>query len=113
MQNDKKTRGPKMIFVAGGRSIEVNEWTVLDDLIKKSQDSTDRQVQLTSSNLGIGKEAAAMIVYLRGRSRWTQAKENKLVEIAHDDVLCKEFDWSSVLRGDETSEINKVLGALP
>lgn len=59
-------------------------------------DEFNRQITSESRRLGVTEKEASDIIYLRGRSRWTQEKEDKLVEMAHNGI-----PFPNILAGED------------
>jgi hypothetical protein len=64
-------------------SIEVNE-TDFNDYIHELQDVYERELEVMAFELNISTQDAALILYLRSRSRWTQEKEDYLLKLARE-----------------------------
>jgi hypothetical protein len=76
---------------------------VMDDY----QDQMDKYVQEISETLGCSYWCAGDIVYLRSRSRWTQALEDELVRL---DKLGKHPPVLAGWKGEPESEWKKITG---
>lgn len=56
----------------------------LDKAMNEWQDEMSLYIKSVATELNIGFGQAADIVYLRGRSRWTQEKEDYLIQLARE-----------------------------
>lgn len=68
----------------------------LSEVMSEWQDEMVLHIRDEATKLGISYSAAADVVYLRTRSRWTQEKEDHLISLAREgkplpDVLSGEF----------------------
>jgi hypothetical protein len=63
--------------------IEFNKATVdlVQEFINSAQDSFIQEAKNISEQLGVSESCGIDILYLRGRSRWTQELEDRLIEL--------------------------------
>ena len=67
---------------------------VVTNLVDKQMQQWDRETNELSQLYFISKHWAAAVVYLRTRSRWTQALEDQLIEMARNgEELPNMFEW--------------------
>lgn len=57
------------------------DWDELNNLMADIQDANVKYWQELSKELNISYQCAMYVCYLRGRSRWTQEKENQLIKM--------------------------------
>ena len=68
----------------------------MGDAINILQEETDRAIEAEAETLGVSFNDMSLVHYLRSRSRWTQEKEDYLIELAREgkplpNVLSGEF----------------------
>jgi|SanBayMetagenome_1026888.scaffolds.fasta_scaffold55503_3 hypothetical protein len=63
--------------------IEFNKATVdlVQGFINSAQDAFIQEAKNISEQLGVSESCGIDILYLRGRSRWTQELEDRLIEL--------------------------------
>jgi hypothetical protein len=63
--------------------IEFNKATVdlVQEFINSAQDAFIQEAKNISEQLGVSESCGIDILYLRGRSRWTQELEDRLIEL--------------------------------
>ena len=67
---------------------------VINNLFAQQQNAWQEQVNEISELFGVSDLWASCIWYLRQRSRWTQALEDQLIQMAHDgEELPNMFEW--------------------
>jgi len=76
------------------------------EVMDAMNDALVKDVERIASELDISISLAIDIHYLRTRSRWTQEKEDKIIELAHQGILplgfsCLKGDDEKILDGDE------------
>ena len=68
----------------------------IDEVMDELQDIYELAQQQTAKELELNEDDAGLILYLRSRSRWTQEKENYLIQLSKEgkklpNVLSGEF----------------------
>lgn len=81
-------------FVFNGVKVTEEEFQTL---LKESAQAMAVQEEALVKAYGISEETAGAIVYLRSRSRWTEAKEQELIE---RDKAGNPIALAVVLRGE-------------
>ncbi len=81
------------VDIPAGSTKDMAEFQAAMDML---QDEKIAEENRESKRLGISKDAASTIMYLRTRSRWTQEKENHLIQLDKQgetlpNVLAGEF----------------------
>ena len=67
---------------------------VINNLFAQQQNAWQEQVNEISELFGVSDLLDSCILYLRQRSRWTQALEDQLIQMAHDgEELPNMFEW--------------------
>jgi hypothetical protein len=76
-------------------SVEITEENQEDvyKALQEAQELECKHVEGLANELGISYGAAWDVHYLRNRSRWTQDKENKLIELAKQGVGVNICEW--------------------
>ncbi len=72
------------------------EMVAFNKILEEYQDECAKYIEELSRKLGISFDAAGDIWYLRGRSRWTQEKEDYLILLAKNGKplpnMCEDFE---------------------
>ena len=95
-----------IIFTDGNHEVSFNNMDELQDFMNVVQEENVKYTTALAKELNVSEECANAIVYLRSRSRHTQAQEDQLIARDHDgrgmpNVMNGEW------RGDDEATINE------
>lgn len=68
----------------------MEEFQKLMDMVNEE---TDKEIDSVMEKYGVDFETANAVVYLRSRSRWTQEKENELLEWKKTEPFPNIMEW--------------------
>jgi hypothetical protein len=73
--------------------LRVTNWDAFNNLMSDLQDAQVAHARREAEHLEIPLEVAMNVIYLRGRSRWTLAKENKLIALSKQGLRPNIMEW--------------------
>ena len=71
----------------------VSDWDAFNNLMNDIHVAQETYAEEEAARLGIELDVARDIIYLRGRSRWTFEKEEKLIELSKQGIRPNIMEW--------------------